>query len=165
MEKCLQCKIATNNPKFCSRSCSTTHRNKTRQRKRKYHCQCGVAIRHGVKLCPTCLEAKKASFKKRTIREYQELLSVKGKHPSWVNAHVRHLGRRWNNELLGLPCHKCGYSKHVELCHIKPISEFPLDTPLYVVHDQKNVIQLCRNCHWEFDHGMLSAGELGLEPR
>jgi ribosome-binding protein aMBF1 (putative translation factor) len=29
-----------------------------------------------------------------------------------------------------------------------------------VVNATSNVVQLCRNCHWEFDHGYLSAEDI-----
>jgi len=45
-------------------------------------------------------------------------------------------------------CQQCGYEKHVEICHIKPISSFPLDTEIDVVNDINNLIVLCPNCHW-----------------
>lgn len=49
-------------------------------------------------------------------------------------------------------CEKCGYDKHVEACHIKPISSFSHDTLISTINDPKNILALCPNCHWEFDH-------------
>ena len=54
-------------------------------------------------------------------------------------------------------CYICGYSKHVEVCHIKPVSDFPLDSKLSEVNNISNLIMLCPNHHWEFDNGMLFA--------
>jgi len=50
-------------------------------------------------------------------------------------------------------CQKCSYDKHIEICHIKPISTFPLETMLSEINDLKNLIGLCPNCHWEHDFG------------
>ena len=50
-------------------------------------------------------------------------------------------------------CAKCGYDKHVELCHIKDIANFDDDSLLSEVNSRNNIIQLCPNCHWEFDNG------------
>lgn len=50
-------------------------------------------------------------------------------------------------------CEECGYDKHVEVCHIKSISSFPLDTYLSVINSPDNLRLLCPNCHWEFDNG------------
>ena len=77
--------------------------------------------------------------------------SLKNLHISSKNVHTRGLGRTQHKELIKKPCFICGYDKHVELCHIKPISEFPPETLVSEVNDISNVVQLCRNCHWEFD--------------
>jgi hypothetical protein len=34
-------------------------------------------------------------------------------------------------------------------------TSFPLDTPISVVNSLDNLVGLCPNCHWEFDHGLL----------
>ena len=49
-------------------------------------------------------------------------------------------------------CQECGYDKHVEVCHIKPIASYDIKTPIDTINDPKNLLVLCRNCHWEFDH-------------
>ena len=49
-------------------------------------------------------------------------------------------------------CSKCNYTKHVEVCHTKAISDFPLDTKITVVNSLTNLMYLCPNCHWEFDN-------------
>ena len=52
-------------------------------------------------------------------------------------------------------CMNCGYDKHVEVCHITPISAFSEDTMISEINSEENLMALCPNCHWEFDHGML----------
>lgn len=54
-----------------------------------------------------------------------------------------------------LPCQVCGYSLHVELAHIKPISSFSDETLLSVVNNPSNILVLCRNHHREQEHGFL----------
>ena len=49
-------------------------------------------------------------------------------------------------------CQFCGYSKRVEVCHIKPISSFDKDTPIDTINDMSNLLILCPNCHWELDN-------------
>ena len=49
----------------------------------------------------------------------------------------------------------CGYDKHVECCHIKAVSDFPDTALLGEVNAPGNLVLLCRNCHWELDHGLL----------
>jgi len=87
-----------------------------------------------------------------TLREIQDKISLNGKHPSWKNSYLRNYTKSLYRNLLQLPCAKCGYTKHVELCHIKPLSKFPLTATLAEVSSQDNIIQLCPNCHWELDN-------------
>ena len=163
---CLHCKKETNNPKFCSRSCSASWTNsQSPKRKRKtYICNdCSSTIdrrsyKDSTRICKTCLRER--DIKSKTLGEYKERASVKGKHPSWVFSGVRGLNRSWNKDLISKPCANCGYDKHVELCHIKPLSEFSDDTPLSEANHRNNNVQLCRNCHWEFDNGILSIEEI-----
>lgn len=63
---------------------------------------------------------------------------------SWSRQIALKLG--WNK------CSKCGYDKHVEICHIKPIHTFSEDTLLTEINDVSNLIALCPNCHWELDN-------------
>ena len=78
--------------------------------------------------------------------------SVRGFHSSWTNSHIRIFARNWLKHLTKLPCKKCGYSKHVELAHIRAVSDFRDDELLRDVNSADNIVQLCRNCHWEFDN-------------
>lgn len=49
-------------------------------------------------------------------------------------------------------CENCGYDKHVEVCHIKPISDFNEDALITDINNRSNIKILCPNCHWEFDN-------------
>lgn len=53
-------------------------------------------------------------------------------------------------------CELCGYSKAVEVCHIKGIASFDKSAKICEVNGIKNLICLCPNHHWEFDHNLLS---------
>lgn len=97
-------------------------------------------------------------YSNKTLGEYRNKLSVTGKHPSWLNAHIRVFNRAWNKEYTFLPCAKCNYSLHVELCHIKDVALYEDSELLGTVNDKENIIQLCRNCHWEMGEGMIFAG-------
>lgn len=61
-------------------------------------------------------------------------------------------------------CRACGFDKHFEVCHIKPISEFSLDSLVSDVNHDDNLVALCPNCHWLFDHDLLKFPPVGLEP-
>jgi len=156
---CLNCGQETSNPKFCSRSCSATYTNKLiPKRKTKKTCIiCGepvMSYRHN--RCQLHWdEYKNNKYKSKTIGEYRNMSSVKDKHLSWIHTHIRQFARSWLKELTKLPCAICGYDKHVELAHIKPLSSFSDSELLSVVNSKDNVIQLCRNCHWEFNNGLI----------
>lgn len=57
-------------------------------------------------------------------------------------------------------CESTGYDKHVETAHIRHIGEFDPSTPLRVVNDPRNLVNLSPNAHWELDHDMLSIDDL-----
>jgi hypothetical protein len=156
MNNCLNCGKDTSNPKFCSKSCSASYNNKiTPKRKCTRKCsRCDQIVRnYRSSLCEEhFLENKENQYRDKTLGEYRNKLSVKGKHPSWVNAHVRGFARSWLKHLAEMPCCKCGYHLHVELAHIKAVSDFSDDDLLCDVNSEENVIPLCPNCHWEFDN-------------
>jgi len=155
-----QIKRTPNN--FCSRSCAAKHNNVGKQRNKAKIFKCincnsdynRTKNHRYVQFCSGC-KSKTEVIKLLTIGEYRQKLSVKGKHPSWVSAHVRSFNRSWNKELLKLPCAFCGYSKHVELAHKKSISSFTDNSTLAEVNSKSNIIQLCPNCHWEYDNNKL----------
>jgi hypothetical protein len=55
---------------------------------------------------------------------------------------------------LGIPriCNECGYDKHVEICHIKAISEFAENATFTEINSKLNLVYLCPNHHWELDN-------------
>jgi len=150
----------TNNRNFCSRKCSASaqhgvQRNPPKIRKCKkcggdYTCANGYRSEAYCNFCRSTND-----HKLDTLEQIHASLHLKGKHPSWINAQVRSFNRQWNKNLLKLPCACCGYSLHVELCHKKPVSKFPKNATLGEINHPSNVVQLCRNHHWELDHGLL----------
>jgi hypothetical protein len=52
-------------------------------------------------------------------------------------------------------CEKCGYTHHVEVAHIKPVSEFSETATIREINSIDNLIGLCPNHHWEYDNGIL----------
>jgi predicted restriction endonuclease len=43
----------------------------------------------------------------------------------------------------------------VDIAHRKPVSKFSDDTRVSEINDISNLAALCKNHHWEFDHGTL----------
>jgi hypothetical protein len=62
--------------------------------------------------------------------------------------------QRYNKKKNGI-CQATGYDKHVEVCHIISLSKFNDITPIEMMNDSRNIILLCPNSHWEFDHNLL----------
>lgn len=101
----------------------------------------------------------KPNYADMTLEELSYLLVVKGKNDARaVYNQVLSLNRSWNKHLLDpltARCQHCSYDKHVELAHLKAVASFPKETKLKHINHPDNVLVLCRNCHWEYDHGLL----------
>lgn len=52
-------------------------------------------------------------------------------------------------------CAICGYSNHIEVAHIKAVSEFDHFVTIAEINSIDNLIALCPNHHWEYDNGLL----------
>ena len=52
-------------------------------------------------------------------------------------------------------CAVCGYDKHIEVAHIKAVSDFDDNNTIAEINDISNLIGLCPNHHWEYDNGIL----------
>jgi len=55
-----------------------------------------------------------------------------------------------------MKCRVCGYEKHVEIAHIKPVKSFPDTAMISEINDIKNLMALCPTHHWEHDHQILN---------
>ena len=81
-----------------------------------------------------------------------------GNRKNWQSARstiqkiARKIFKEHNNEF---KCLICGYDKHVEIAHIKPVSEFDDNSIISEINDINNLIALCPNHHWEYDNGFL----------
>lgn len=150
MNECLHCHRPTSNVKFCCCSCSVSYNNvKFPKRKPEHQCiECGAAILSGRKYCNKC--------KNYSSDITLETAIYTRHHKSSAFALVRTRARALAKRLKWKKCHVCGYSKHVEICHRKAISEFPLSALLSEINDPRNLVALCPNCHWEFDNNLLT---------
>ena len=161
IKNCFHCGKETTNLKFCSRSCSAKETNKIPKRKLKKQCaSCENLIRnHRSSLCEhhyqESIKNRKEYLQNLTLNDYVNRKCIKKLHQSSKYVHIRGFCRSWNKDKSKLPCHACGYSKHVELAHIIPLNRFPLTATIGEVNASTNIIQLCPNCHWEFDNDLL----------
>ena len=150
--KCKNCGVGTNNPSFCSRSCSSSFSNRASpKRKMQGFCySCDRPTKTRFKFCGDC--SKNDKCKDVTLAEAQYDKS----HRSSCWALVRTRARRLMKLNFKYECNLCGYDKHCEVAHVNPISSFPLDTLISQVNSLDNLMYLCPNCHWELDNGCLN---------
>lgn len=146
---CLQCGSETTNERFCSRTCAATYNGKRYPKRKKYCKYCGTRIHGQRTVCDEC-NPSYVDWSKRTIGDIQKSAKYQ------VSAALRTLARQEfaKSDRLRV-CQNCGYDKHVEVCHIKGINTFSPDTPVLIVSSIDNLVGLCPNCHWGFDHGLL----------
>lgn len=145
IKKCLYCSVEfeTENLKkiYCSYECQnkyTSRRSRRKSLQSKKDSQEGYNERSWRLMNMTIDEfcARKPNKPRRLVMR-DELRSYAGS---------------WNPELKNRPCEICGYDKHTELAHIRPISDFPGSALLKEVHAKTNIRVLCPNCHWEYDN-------------
>lgn len=155
MNECQTCKKETKNPKFCSKSCSAKSTNKSSpKRSLTNRCKtCDELISKTRSYCSGCWSDYRSRFKvgSQTIAEY-----CNGYTTYEAHAKIRGLARdAFKRKSDAKACQKCGYDKHIEICHIRAISDFPNTATLDKVNHISNLVGLCRNCHWELDNGYL----------
>lgn len=152
--KCLNCGEETRNPKFCSRSCAASFNNsrpdvnRNRLTGRGICLVCKIPVRVRRKYC----DEHKPIQLPRLGRKLDKSVNSNTGNSSAIRAMARSIYR-----LSGRPakCILCGYYKHVDICHIKDVRSYPDGTLYEIINDQSNLIALCRNHHWEFDHDLL----------
>jgi hypothetical protein len=165
--KCLFCDNELQLPdqkKFCSRSCAAKHNNKIYPKRKcaTQNCsKCGVDLGKkwikARKLCDNCLlqhhlrnSTSTSLIADRTLKEYLEIHKTKSTSNRYcgIRNHASKVITRSNRPKV---CAECGYSNHVEICHIRGIAEHSPDTKVSEINDLSNLIYLCPNHHWEFD--------------
>lgn len=88
-------------------------------------------------------------FMRKTIKDF---ITCEGSNKyGRIRAHARQV-----TSIREKKCNICGYDKHVETCHVKPICLFDESEFIDVVNSEENLILLCPNCHWERDNLLKS---------
>ena len=159
--------------KFCSHSCASMFHNLKRRvpARRVFTMQCQMC-RQSLLIesdCPSSARRRKYCDKCRSLRFA-------------ANAAPNPLGQRTKGELFsatrswqsarssirknaysvyaqsGKPfkCVVCQYDKHVEICHIRSVSSFANLELIATINSPDNLVALCPNHHWEFDHHLLT---------
>ncbi len=165
-----------NKRKYCDLSCSAKHTNFVRfgnKPPKLSSCQlCSMSIElkpqksGGYTLKKYCDQCRKVVMRERIsklnhsrttvhLRTKSEMFQ---KCKNWQSSRTvirRHACAVYANSGKLLACHECGYSKHVEICHILAVSKFPGSSLIAEINDPSNLVALCPNHHWEFDNGQL----------
>ena len=149
---CPVCGKKTRNPKFCSRSCAAKQNN-VLVPKRKLAGKCAVCRLPVPRRHSYCSQHRP----NKPLDRSQPISTVAdgSDHSACRHARLRQDARRAYLSAFPYRCMRCGYDRHIEVCHRRALTSFPLDTPISVVNSLDNLLGLCPNCHWEFDHGLL----------
>lgn len=170
---CIECDSPTGNKKFCSPSCSATYNNRlrrgekrapnqTRERgKKTYYCKnCDCILRVGYSKTEASIYCDKCRYNTSVNKNYVDwsLVTKSEFRSRFSNVHQFHARMRSlaRSKKQITPCVVCGYDKHVDVCHIKPVAKFDDSSSIAQINDASNLVCLCPNHHWEFDN-------LGLE--
>lgn len=151
---------------YCSRTCAASYNN-TIMPKRKISTICSknncnsLIHKVGSTLCKNHFnEYSSYSILNKTLFEYRQHHKLSNTPKASIYRHIRDNARSSNKHLTKCPCANCGYKLHVEICHIRAISDFEDFNTIGEVNSKDNIIQLCRNCHWELDKGYLKIEDI-----
>lgn len=156
MNNCKFCNKQTENKKYCSHSCSAKDHNSPQGK----CATCGISIPKANKYCINCREEGiKRNTLKRSDWIYTTTISDilnrnKGQQANnyrQIRDHARNVYSKNNPGC----CEICGYNLHYDVCHIKSIQDFDINTTIDVVNAPENLVGLCKNHHWELDNGHL----------
>jgi predicted restriction endonuclease len=135
---------------FCNSSCSATYNNKVRELKRE------KKVVEGLK------KEKKEKFEFLLDMTKNELYDKHGVYYKFRAVVRKHAHYVFNKHITKKECLVCGYSNHVEVCHIKSVSDFDGDSLMKEINSIENLIGLCPNHHWEFDNGKIDISREGV---
>lgn len=80
-----------------------------------------------------------------------------GKHPYHHKSIItRHARKTYEKSDKPKSCCVCGYSKYIDIAHKTPVADFPDDAKVKEINHIDNLVALCKNHHWELDHGELT---------
>lgn len=148
---------------FCTRSCSTTHANRTATRrfgppKKSRSCSCGAPLSGRRKLCPSCRPANMDMTKGDLFKRRSSWQSARSTIQRLARVAFDRTGQR-------AACVVCGYHKHIEVAHRQAVAAFPDAAKISEINDPNNLVPMCRNHHWEQENGLITLAPLGgLEP-
>lgn len=147
---------------FCNTSCAAKYNNRVRFPNSASSLACAHCLvnpkERRSRYCTTCRDTKAYRFTGRRTAEDVTLQVLKDKYGlSQYHAKIRGYARTvYYRTQRPKSCAICDYAKHVDICHIKDLKDFTLESKLSEVNHPENLVALCKNHHWEFDNHMLS---------
>lgn len=166
-----KCEIKRVKNSFCSKSCAARYNNSKYPKKISFSKE---------KLCKICNKKIKSTRKGRCFYCYHNIVMKEKRKKSilgygentlqdaidqsknYASKHKYEKIRQHAHRLFDLMnwkkqlCEKCGYDKHVELCHVRPICDFHPETKISEINSTENIMFLCPNCHWELDNLVIN---------
>ncbi len=159
INKCQCCQKDTKNDKYCSEQCFAKSKNRSIKSTKLKKCKaCDNKINRRKTYCQEC-KNKGCKDTVNGIIDNDVILSeviYDNHHRSSAFSLVRNRARSIALKNNMKSCLICGYDKHIEICHIKPISSFSLDTKISEINHLSNLCPLCPNHHWEYDNGLIT---------
>lgn len=144
-------------------SCAASYNNRVAPKRRKSGAcvDCAAPVKAQRKCCQKCHKALKHTDSRQAIcvdtppesRKKADVIYKSGTR-SGAYQYIRYYARKRILERVD-SCENCGYSNHIEACHIIPIRAFPDAATVEEINSNENLVGLCPNCHWELDHGKL----------
>lgn len=155
---------AVRKKKFCDKSHAAKYNNRKRPRRAptKRFCRlCGVELEQRKlpsgyfsrrKYCDSCFRRTYTFVDNITKGELFADAPHYTARRTWITSRARSVYMYSGKPFV---CAVCSYSKHVHVCHIKNVSEFADDITIGYINRLDNLVALCPNHHWEFDHGEI----------
>lgn len=149
---------------FCGRSCSSivkvAGRKKTSANRRCKICGDDFEINRGSnnrfsgrRRCDNCTLAAVSKTTKGELRR---------RNKNWRATIQGHARDCFVESGLTLQCVVCQYRIHADVCHVKPVCEFADTEEVSAINCINNLVALCKNHHWEYDHSLMSKGDIVL---
>lgn len=109
--------------------------------------RCDVPIKNRYRYCIACSPVKgRCKVSDQTLKQATYSSGKSASAYGRIRLHAKYILKEREHA-----CQHCGYSKHVEVCHIRAIKAFSADTLISEINNKSNLILLCPNCHWEHD--------------
>lgn len=147
---------------FCNGRCSALYNNRHKRigKKCTKKCrECDNLILSDRTFCKECIKKNKHIHGEvvdplKTLGYYKSKCKDMNKYRQ-IRNNAKKITSSWEHK-----CQKCGYNKHTETCHVRDISDFPDTATMKEINDPNNLVILCRNCHWELDHGIFNIEDI-----